>query len=433
MKKLELPKSLIELSDLFKKNNEKLYIVGGFVRNALLGFCETDIDICGRLRYDEIQKMLKNTIFSVKLINEKLSTVHIKSKVSEEEFEYSTFRVESYNKGGNHTPTKIEFVDDIKKEYKRRDFTCNAIYYDIQAQKIVDYCDGVRDVLEHTIKTVDAPTTTFDDDGLRILRMVRFASELDFDIDEDTFLVAKQKISNLKDISQERFNKEFFSILFSDFKYDSIKNPSAPTRAIKMLCELEAFSYIFREIAFDMSMKKINENLKLNWLVYFGQAPSIHRLSVFVYDFLKALKLDITKNNIEKVLGQNGLMVSKNEIKLQSAVLTAVEEIKSLKENDIKLFIQKNHLNITRIIDLSRIFGFGDEIKTTLNIMICDKVPMEIKDLAINGYDIMNNFPQIEKSHYSSIFEDILTKCCFMPEINEKQRLLNYVRSRFIC
>ena len=432
MEKLDIPKTLKELSDIFKMQQSPLYIVGGYVRNALLGFCETDIDICGPMHYQKVKDLLKNSVFSVKVINEKLGTIHIKSKISEEEFEYSTFRKEDYNLGGEHTPNKIEFVSDIKQDAIRRDFTCNSIYYDIQNEKIIDFFDGVKDVLEHRIKTVDAPTSTFDNDGLRILRMVRFSCELDFEIDDDTFCVAKEKISQLKDISQERFNKEVVSILFSDYKYDSIKNPHCPTKGIKLLSELGAFQYIFREVALYKGLSYVDKCLKEQWVTKLGQAPSLFRLSCFVYEILMALKLDITKNNIEMILGSGGLMVSKDEIKSQVSILTAIQVMPKLKNEEVPLFVQQNFQNINKILDFARIFGLGDNVRSVYKIMQEDNVPLTIKDLKINGYDLIKNFPQIERNDYSSIFEELLKNCAYFPEMNTKPKLLSYIRSKFL-
>lgn len=432
MKNIEIPKSLQELSDIFEQNGKKLYIVGGFVRNALLGFCETDIDICGDCSYEEVKKFLKNSIFSLKLINEKLCTIHIKSKVSEEVFEYSAFREEKYDKGGAHTPTKTKLIKSIKKDAMRRDFTCNSIYYDLQEKKIVDFCGGERDTLEHIIKTVELPQKTFDDDGLRILRMVRLACELNFDIDEETFLVAKEKISWLKDISQERFNKEIVSILFSDFKYDSIKNPNCPREGINLLCQLGAFGYIFREISLNLGVEELNKRLQKPWITMFKNAPSSHRLSVFVFELLKALGLEINKANVEKVLGKNGLMVGKSEVDLQTKLLCALDKSFNILNQDIPPFVQEYGEYITRVLDLLRLFNVGDNIRSVYKIMKEDKVPIKVADLDINGNDIMKHFPNIDKRKYSSILTNALKECCYLPEMNKKEKLLNWIRSKYI-
>lgn len=428
--KLEIPQTLKDLSQIFKDSNSKLYIIGGFVRNALLGFCETDLDICGPMRFDLVQKMLRGTEFSSKLINKKLGTLHIKSKITNEEFEYTTFRKESYNVGGNHTPEKISFVKDIKKDVKRRDFSCNAIYYDIEKEELLDFCGGVKDTLEHVLKTVDVPTKTFDDDGLRILRLVRMSSELDFDIDRDTFDGAKQKISNLSDISQQRFNKEIFAILFSDYKYESIKNSYCPTKGIKTLCQLGAFGYIFRQISFEMGIEDVNKKLQKPWLNFFGQAPVVHRLSVFCYEFLNALGKGINKKNIENVLGENGLVLSKKEVLLQIKLLCGIEQLKNLKSEEIPRFVQKNYDIIKRMLELGRIFNVGDKARDVLRILEEDGVPMRVSDLKITGFDLINNFPNVPKTRYNKIFEDLLFQCLILPEMNTKQNLIHYLKGK---
>ncbi len=427
---LKLQQTLIDLAKIFEQNGSKLFVVGGFVRNAILGFCETDTDICGPMRFDLVQKMLKNTPFSTKLVNKNLGTLHIKSKITNEEFEYTTFRTESYTQGGIHTPEKIVFVDDIKKDVKRRDFSCNAIYYDISENKLVDLCSGLLDTKMHILRTVDVPTKTFDDDGLRILRLIRMCCELDFDIEQDTMAAAIEKIDNLKDISQQRFNKEIVAILFSDYKYQAIKNPHCPTKGIKILCEIGAFGYIFREISFHMGKDALNSKLTKPWLHNFAAAPVLHRISVFCYEILKALDLEITKKNINAILGENGLVLSKKEVSLQAKLLCGLEELKALELGQESLFIQKYFDVITRLLDFARIFGLGQNVRTRLNIMKADGVPMEIKDLKINGQDLIKNFPNIAKTNYSKVLNELLSDCLILPELNTKQNLIRHLKGK---
>lgn len=427
---LKLPQTLTDLATIFEQNGSKLFVVGGFVRNALLGFCETDTDICGPMRYDLVQKMLKNTAFSSKLINKNLGTLHIKSKITNEEFEYTTFRTESYSQGGIHTPEKIVFVDDINKDVVRRDFTCNAIYYDIINKQIVDLCGGVRDTKEHILRTVDHPRKTFDDDGLRILRLVRMACELDFDIDDDTYAVAREKVDNLKDISQQRFNKEIVAILFSDYKYQFIKNPHGPTKGIKILSNLGAFGYIFRELSLKIGKDNLNKKLCSPWLHYFISTPILHRISVFCYELLKALDLEINKQNINAVLGENGIVLSKKEVLLQTKILCGFEELKTLKLGEESTFIQKYFSIITRFLEFASIFNLGQNVKTRLCIMKEDGVPMEIKDLKITGDDLIKNFPNLPKTSYSKVLNNLLLQCLALPELNTKQNLIRYLKGK---
>ncbi len=431
--KLEIPKSLKELCLLFAQQNSPLYLVGGYVRNSLLGFVETDIDICGPLRYDKVQKMLSGTIFDAKVKNEKLGTLLIKSKVSEEEFEYTTFRKENYSRGGNHSPDDVCFITDIREDASRRDFTCNAVYYNISNNSIIDFFGGTDDTFKRVLKTVNLPEITFDDDGLRILRLARMSAELDFEIDENCYNIAKAKIEQLKDISQERFNKEILSILFADFKYDAISNPNAPLKGISVLSDFGAWGYIFRQLAFEYGIKNINEKLKEKWCYSIVSSPSFHRVSLFTYEILNALKLPINSKNINAILGQDGLMLSKKEVLLQTRILCGIEDIKTLVNDDIRIFIIKNSEIISRILSLARILGIGENIQAVYNFMKMDNAPFSVKELAISGNDIIENFPNIPRQKYGELFNAMLLRCAITPELNTKKNLFNILKGKEKC
>lgn len=428
---MKLPQTLIELGKIFHQKGSPLYVVGGYVRNSILGFTETDIDICGPLPYYEVKELLQNSIFNAEIVNEKLGTLLIKSKINREEFEYTTWRKESYGVGGVHSPEKVEFVTDVKQDASRRDFTCNCIYYDVNKGEVVDLFGGVRDTWERVLKTVRTPEQTFADDGLRILRLARMSAELGFSIDEECEGVAKKMVAQLADISQERFNKEIISILFSDYKYPSIQNPNAPKRGLALLSEWGAWSYIFREIALEKGMSYVYEKLQNKRVQLLGSATVIHRITLFTYEILNGLELDVTRENVNKILGTNGLMLSKKEVMLQTELLLGVQSVLKgfQSEEDARLFIQKNAGNIVRMMDLGSILG-EHSLSSIYKVMLLDKVPMTLRDLKIDGYDLADRYPDIPKERYGDILNNLLQQCCIMPELNEKSRLLNFIKGR---
>jgi len=427
--KIKIPKTLIELSEIFKDAGSQLYLVGGYVRNSLLGFVETDMDICGPMPYHKVLEMLKNSVFDADIVNEKLGTLLIKSRISNDEFEYTTWRKESYGAGGVHSPEKVEFVKDIKQDALRRDFTCNCIYYDISADKIIDF-GGVRDTLEHLLRTVNLPEQTFADDGLRILRLARMSAELNFSIEPECEKVVCAMISQLGDISQERFNKEVVSILFADYKYESIKNPNAPALGINLLSKWGAWGYILKEITLDMGMNTLNEKLRQPWVHLLANSPVIHRITIFTYEILKALGLKISPSNVGKILGANGLVLSRKEVLLQYELIYGAEILlKGINNDDeLRLFLQRNKKNLTRMLDFAKILGAEQSIFSTYKIMMADKVPMTLHDLKINGNDIEKAYPEIPKHKYSHILQNLLEQCCLMPELNSKTELLNMIK-----
>ena len=223
MEKLELNISdnLIKLAKAIQSYGGTLYIVGGYVRNAYLNLANTDLDICGDLKYDTVLEIAQSLGYDAHIVNKKLGTVLI--KVNDEEYEYTTFRKENYSKGGMHSPDDVEFVSDIKLDASRRDFTANCLYFNILSKEVIDVYGGINDINNHVLRCIKTPEEVFESDGLRILRLIRIASELGFAIDKQTKKSAKEYAYQLRDITAERVLKELKKIVVSDFKYDSTK------------------------------------------------------------------------------------------------------------------------------------------------------------------------------------------------------------------
>ena len=199
-----IPQELVELAQIFKKNKEKLYIVGGFVRNKILNVPDEynlDIDICSSALPEKILKMLEKTDFEASYMNKEIGVLEIKKNIR---FEHATFRKEKYEFSGVHIPNNVEFITDINQDAIRRDFRCNAVYYDILEEEIVDPLNGFGDINNKLIQTTTDPEIVFKDDAERILRMVRFASQLGFEIEKNTYKQAVKNVSKLKFLSKTR-------------------------------------------------------------------------------------------------------------------------------------------------------------------------------------------------------------------------------------
>ena len=209
-----IPQELVELAQIFKKNKEKLYIVGGFVRNKILNVPDEynlDIDICSSALPEKILKMLEKTDFEASYMNKEIGVLEIKKNIR---FEHATFRKEKYEFSGVHIPNNVEFITDINQDAIRRDFRCNAVYYDILEEEIVDPLNGFGDINNKLIQTTTDPEIIFKDDAERILRMVRFASQLGFEIEKNTYKQAVKNVSKLKFLSKTRIREEFARIVY---------------------------------------------------------------------------------------------------------------------------------------------------------------------------------------------------------------------------
>lgn len=425
--KINISKNLKELSATFKKNGFSLYLVGGYVRNAVLGFCETDIDLCGNATPDEILGFIPKNLYNVELVNKKLGTLHITSKINDEIFEYTTFRSENYPTGGEHSPNKVEFVRDIVLDAKRRDFTANAIYYDIENEAFVDFYDGLKDIKSKRLRTVETPEFVFESDGLRMLRLVRIACELNFKIEKHSFMVAKDMIKNLSFISHERFGKEIGSTLFADYKYSFVDCKDAYLKGISYLTKLNAWPYVFSKLY--KTYSKEQDAIAKDFSNLLKTSDMSTRVVCFVVDFLSALKIEPTKQSIDLVLGENGLNYNKKEVLRYTRIILAyLDVLGGFANNDQKrLFIQHNIDIIDDVVLVVEQSKGESELKMLKDLMFVEKVPMTLKDLAIDGNVLKVRFPQLEKHKYSTILKHLLTVCCVAPELNNKKSLLDIV------
>jgi len=165
-----------KLNDLAKSLPVPLYAVGGIVRNSLLFTnCDnTDVDICAPLEVETFIDLAKRQGFT---IENKFSNMTAVISDGEKTYEYAQFRKECYDEK-SHKPTKVEFTDDINLDAVRRDFKCNALYYDIIKNELVDVLGGKKDIENRVIDTVTDSDKVLSVDGERILRLIRFSGEL---------------------------------------------------------------------------------------------------------------------------------------------------------------------------------------------------------------------------------------------------------------
>ena len=201
---LENAKKILQI---INEKGYKAYIVGGFVRDYLLGIESNDIDITTNATPKELQEIFDNscmpsTDYGAVIINNHGTR-----------YEITTFRKEiSYTK--NRKPEKIEYIDDLYKDLTRRDFTINTICIDKDGN-IIDLLNARSDISKRLIRTVGNPRYRIKEDSLRILRAIRFASILDFDIDDKTGYYLAKYGCLLNNLSKERKKEELNKIFSS--------------------------------------------------------------------------------------------------------------------------------------------------------------------------------------------------------------------------
>ena len=204
---IKIPKDLKLLSKML---DNKLYIVGGFLRDNLLKNKTHDIDLCSHFTIKQLQEKLNNSCYKVEPTNLQFGTAKIICKNNT--WEYCTFRKDVYSPTGKHSPKKVEFVSTLEEDCLRRDFTINAIYYDIANNKIIDPFGGKLDLEKRLLKAVPPATEILSHDGERLIRMAKFKAKLGLNIEDNTFLLAKRYCNNIKDLSTQTINKFLLSV-----------------------------------------------------------------------------------------------------------------------------------------------------------------------------------------------------------------------------
>ena len=197
-------KIIKEVLEELNKHGYQAYLVGGFVRDTLLGIKSYDVDICTSALPKEV-----HAIFNMHSNNYGGANMTIGNY----NFDITTFRKESNYK--NRKPEKIEYIDDLKTDLLRRDFTINTIVMD-KYGKVIDLLNGIEDLNNRLIKMVGNPSKRIEEDPLRILRAIRFATILDFQIDGKLVEAIKEKKTLINNLSKTRVREELDKILCNE-------------------------------------------------------------------------------------------------------------------------------------------------------------------------------------------------------------------------
>lgn len=208
-----MDKNIIEILNNIEDKGFKCYIVGGFVRDNLLGKHSFDVDICTNATPKELFSIFRN----VDIVEEYGA---VKLKTGEYKIDITTFRKKSKYKNG--IPVGIEYVKDLRSDLKRRDFTINTICLD-KDLNVYDYEGGIKDVRDKLIKTVGKPHERFKEDPTRMLRALRFMCTLNFKLDKDVEKYIIDNKEELKKISVTKLKDEISKILLSNNVYDFVK------------------------------------------------------------------------------------------------------------------------------------------------------------------------------------------------------------------
>ena len=203
-----MPENAKFILDTLHKAGFEAYIVGGCVRDAVLGKEPSDWDITTNALPKDVKKLFRRTIDTG--IEHGTVTVML----GKEGYEVTTYRIDGKYEDSRH-PSEVTFTGDLREDMRRRDFTINAMAYNDE-EGLVDHFGGIEDLNSRIIRCVGSPMERFSEDALRIMRAVRFAAQLDYDIEKETVEAIKELAPTLRKISAERIQTELVKLLLSD-------------------------------------------------------------------------------------------------------------------------------------------------------------------------------------------------------------------------
>src|SRR5215204_7017820 len=250
VKKLEVPKPLSPLGEAFREAGHELYLVGGYVRDRLLGVAHPDIDATTGAHPREIKRLLGPRAEHLWTVGERFGTIG--ARVGEYLVEVTTYRTDLYTRGSRHP--EVRFGESLEEDLARRDFTINAVAADALSGEILDPFGGRKDLENGVIRAVGEPLDRMRDDPLRMLRAVRFETTLTtpekpFAITPDLEAAIRENAHWLSSISAERIREEFEKILASQ----------TVARGLRSLVRLGLMPYIVPEFMETVNVEQESE------------------------------------------------------------------------------------------------------------------------------------------------------------------------------
>jgi len=405
-----LPEAIKNIFSIFKKNGFEIYLVGGAVRDFLLGKKPKNFDFTTNATPEKIQSLFPNSFY-----NNTYGTVSIPLEIEDlSSLQKTIVEITPFRKEEDYTdfrhPEKIEWAKTLEEDLARRDFTINAIAYD--GKKIIDPYYGQKDLKEKIVRCVGDPDKRFTEDALRLLRAIRFASQLGFLIEEKTRKAIEKNSQLITKISWERIRDEFLKILKSDH----------PAEGVLFLRNTGLLKYILPEldVCFSIPQKSPKRHhiydVGTHLVMSLKHCPSkdeITRFATLIHDIGKAktFKKDektglitfynhevVGKKLAEKIAERFKLSSKQKEklVRLVSYHQFTVSELQT--DKAIRRFIRnvgKEYL--LDMLDLRVADRLGSGAKATSwrlelfkkRLIEVQKEPFKITDLKVNGYDVM--------------------------------------------
>ena len=441
---IHIPTGARKIIARLEQHGYEAYIVGGCVRDSLMGKRPSDWDICTSARAEEMMALFEDK----RVIPTGIQHGTLTILAEDGAYEVTTFRIDGEYLDHRH-PKSVAFTRELAEDLSRRDFTINAMAWHPE-RGLIDLFGGVEDLRDRLVRAVGDPVQRFNEDGLRMLRMVRFATVLDFDYDPATYDAVRKQGHLLQYISKERIQVELNKILLA----------AHPARGLEDLYTLGMYPYIIPMMCHTVGFAQRGGHHFLDVfehsLLAVGViAPElVLRLTMLLHDIGKPFVWDSSESLSYDRFDDHAAVSAKlagkilRDLKYDNATRKDVVELIA-HHNDILLpdpvnvrralarlgEVQTRRLVQVKVADLiahdlagerEKILTLFAEISDVIDEVVARGDCTSVKALAIGGQDMMalGLSGRAIGQMLNAALELVLEK----PEMNTRETLLNWVR-----
>lgn len=436
MNKIAIPNDVKIIMNQLNIGGHSSYVCGGCLRDNILDKDIHDWDICTSAKPNDMLKIFKD----FKIIETGIKHGTLTVVANNINYEVTTFRIDG-NYSDNRHPDSVKFVDDITLDLSRRDFTINAMAYN-ESEGLIDPFNGLYDLKNRLIKCVGNPDNRFKEDALRMLRAIRFSAQLGFSIEEKTHASIFNNSNLISNVSPERINSEICKILESN-------NPEK----ISILYLNNLSKYFIPEFDSMFSCKQNNPWHYLNVGMHTLEALKNSkkgltlRLAILFHDTGKPYSKTTTSESIDHFYHhpiKSAEIAKKAMTRLHFDNKTIEDVVALVSYHDVSIELNKRSIKrmlnkigeelFFKLLDLQ----YADcsaqtnlaktklellpQIKTMAQEILIEKEPFGIKDLAINGNDMLQLGYKPNKE-LGNALSTILELVIDNPELNTKNKL----------
>jgi len=449
MNSTDVPQIVIEKLYILMKAGHEAFLVGGCVRDLHINRTPKDWDIATNALPEQIQALFPESFY-----DNNFGTVSVKTESEDSTLkiiQITPYRGEGEYKDGRR-PSEVFFGVSLEEDLKRRDFTINAIAWNPIKDTLTDPHDGLKDIKSKTVRAVGSATDRFGEDALRILRAIRFAAELDFDIEKETLLAINEQKDLLSAISAERVRDEFSKILMS-FK---------PEYGLSLMLRTEVLSYVVPELLESVGVEQTQAHAYDVWthLIKTVQHSADKELVLEVR--LAALFHDIGKPATRRRdTSKNTWTFYGHEVvgaKITKKILTRLKYPQDTVDLVVKLIRWHMFFSDTEQITLSAVRRMvanvgKDHIWDLVNVRMCDRIgtgrpkenpyrlrkyeamieealrdPISVGMLAVDGKDLISELTVAPGPKIGFILNALMEEVLEDPKLNTKEILLEKSR-----